>query len=82
MNLRAKITREGEHGLDTTVLSLWMPDGDEENPVSKVTVAVTEDGLSMVDANGETIVVDDLDSAEKVLVEGRAVWPPEAVVYH
>lgn len=64
---------------DVDMYSVYTKDADEGEPVVRSTFAVREQGLVLVDEDGETTVIDDLEGATQALVGPAIVWPASKV---
>lgn len=85
MNTQVKVYHHGTEGLITRVFDVYTPNASEANPVEVITIQVRDGYVESVDSLGQATVLDDLETAERVIVSTgtnfRVIWPESAVKY-
>ena len=85
MNIQVKVYHHGAEGLITRVFDVYTPDANKANPVEVIAIQVRDGYVESVDSLGRTTVLDDLETAERVIVgtgtNFRVIWPESAVKY-
>lgn len=83
MNTQVKVYHHGAEGLVTRVFDIYTPDANKANPVEVITIQVRDGYVEAVDALGQSTVLDNLETAERVVVcsgtNHRVIWPESAI---